>query len=260
MSDMNSTGRMVVWFSCGAASAVAAKVCVDAYGPKREVVVVNVDMSADEHEDNERFLKDVERWIDRPIERIKNEKYPGGIFNVFLKERFIVSKTQGAACSRRLKREVQWKYAKPGDTKVVGYTADRKELVRAVALRQNFPEENFFFVLAEHRIFKSDCFKVLTTAGIKLPVMYELGFTNNNCRGCVKGGIGHWNKVRKHFPDRFWEMARIQRILNYPFHDGVFLDELDPEAGRDDEPDIECGLFCGDYTNLVPLTVKKIAS
>lgn len=31
--------------------------------------------------------------------------------------------------------------------------------------------------------------------------MYDLGYANNNCIGCVKGGIGYWNKIRIDFPE-----------------------------------------------------------
>ncbi len=50
--------------------------------------------------------------------------------------------------------------------------------------------------------------------GIKIPQLYGLGFSHNNCGGrCVKQGIGEWNRLRIHFPDRFaavkeWELSR----------------------------------------------------
>ena len=31
--------------------------------------------------------------------------------------------------------------------------------------------------------------------------MYDLGYPNNNCIGCIKGGMGYWNRIRKDFPD-----------------------------------------------------------
>lgn len=59
--------RRLVWFSCGAASAVAAKLAVETYGDA--VDVVYCDTLATEHPDNERFLRDVERWIGRSVTR-----------------------------------------------------------------------------------------------------------------------------------------------------------------------------------------------
>ena len=87
--------------------------------------------------------------------------------------------------------------------------------------------------------------------------MYRLGYANNNCIGCVKGGSGYWNKIRRDFPEAFARMARQERKMNAAickvegvengkrWRKPVFLDELPPDAGRYvDEPDIECGVLC----------------
>lgn len=52
---------------------------------------------------------------------------------------------------------------------------------------------------------------MLWKAGIKIPAMYKMGYNNNNCIGCVKGGMGYWNKIRKDFPEVFAQMAQIER-------------------------------------------------
>jgi hypothetical protein len=83
--------------------------------------------------------------------------------------------------------------------------------------------------------------------------MYRLGYRNNNCRGCVKGGKGYWNKIRKDFPDYFERMAKMQDLLGpgsyfWPGDEGedrISLRELPPDAGRyEDEPDFQCGVLC----------------
>jgi hypothetical protein len=83
--------------------------------------------------------------------------------------------------------------------------------------------------------------------------MYQLGFNNANCIGCPKGGKGYWNRVRVHFPNRFEEMAQIQDGIgpNSGFwpdpndkEKRISLRQLDPNAGRHDEPEIECGFAC----------------
>ena len=66
--------RIVVWFSCGAASACAAKLAVDKYGHENtHVVYCNTLVS--EHPDNTRFLDDVQKWIQHSVEIISSEKY-----------------------------------------------------------------------------------------------------------------------------------------------------------------------------------------
>ena len=53
---------ITVWFSCGAASAVAAKKTIELYGQDNTIRVVNNPIK-EEHKDNRRFLKDVEQWL-----------------------------------------------------------------------------------------------------------------------------------------------------------------------------------------------------
>ena len=57
--------RTIAWFSCGAASAVAAKIAVSS---RENVDVCYCDLLADEHPDNRRFLGDVEKLIGREID------------------------------------------------------------------------------------------------------------------------------------------------------------------------------------------------
>lgn len=100
---------------------------------------------------------------------------------------------------------------------------------------------------------KPDCLALLQDAGIEIPEMYKLGYKNNNCIGCVKGGMGYWNKIRRDFPEVFARMAIVERTVDHTILKEtkdkksipVFLDELDPERGNiDEEVDIECSFFC----------------
>jgi len=80
-----------------------------------------------------------------------------------------------------------------------------------------------------------------------------MGYKNNNCIGCVKGGAGYWNKIRVDFPNVFKRMARQERKMNVAINKRyaggerkrVFLDELPPDMGNYfQEPDISCGPHC----------------
>ena len=71
-----SNGDMIaVWFSCGAASAVAAKLAIDKYAKNCNVRIINNPV-IEEDADNKRFLKDVEGWLGVSIESAVNKKYP----------------------------------------------------------------------------------------------------------------------------------------------------------------------------------------
>lgn len=141
-------------------------------------------------------------------------------------------------------------FYRPTDTLCFGYTADASDVARANRLLEN-SVEIMRFPLIERGLTKMDCKAIIDRAGIELPAMYRLGFNNNNCRGCPKGGMGYWNKIRQHFPEDFERMAGIQRDLgpgaNFLKRRGVriSLDELLAEDGRHDiEPDFECSFAC----------------
>jgi len=94
-------GRRLCWFSCGAASAVAAKLTLER-GPA-EIVYCNTLQS--EHPDNARFLADVERWLGVKVQIISSAKYQT-IDEVFERERFM-SGVGGAKCTTRVEEEAQ---------------------------------------------------------------------------------------------------------------------------------------------------------
>jgi len=80
--------------------------------------------------------------------------------------------------------------------------------------------------------------------------MYEMGYPNNNCVGCVKGGFGYWNRIRKDFPEVFQQRAALERTVghsmlkDYKGHP-VYLDELEPDRGNmDTEVFPECSIMC----------------
>ena len=86
---------------------------------------------------------------------------------------------------------------------------------------------------------------MLNHAGIELPVMYHLGYHNNNCVGCVKGGKGYWNKIRRDFPDVFRRMAQFEREFGAHVLTDTWLDELSPNVGRyENEYEVRCGPAC----------------
>lgn len=237
--------RSVCWFSCGAASAVATKLALQ---ERDNCEIVYQDTGA-EHPDNERFLKDCQEWFGQEIKIIKSEKYED-IWDVFKKTRYLVG-VGGARCTAEMKRIPAEKYINHfEDDEIFGYTAEEQH--RVDRFREGNPERRIVTPLIDHQLGKADCLGLLEKQGIELPAMYKLGFNNNNCIGCVKGQSGYWNRIRIHFPEVFDRMAKMERELDVAInkrYEGekrirVFLDELDPEAGRHEEPDMSCGLFC----------------
>lgn len=238
---------IIGWVSGGAASAVTCKLGIAKYGLD-SVRLIYIDTGA-EHPDTERFLTDLEAWYGKPIERAKSAKYTD-TWDVWERARFLRG-PNGAKCTGELKRKVRTDMGIPADVpQLWGYTSE--ELKRAKQFKKHHHGEVACeFPLIDQGVTKADCYALIERAGIKLPIPYLLGFDNNNCLPCVKAeGAKYWNRIRRNFPDKFDRMALLERKLNYAVcrikGDGVFLDELDPMAGHDDdtpEP-ISCGITC----------------
>ena len=262
--------RVVSWFSCGAASAVATKLAL-AKGP---VTIANCEV-IEEHTDNVRFLKDCERWFGQEIQVLGNDKYGRSIYEVFEKTRYLVG-PGGARCTGELKKAVREKYQQPDDIHVFGYTVE--EISRVDDFIDANNDVKIITPLIDAGLTKSDCLAMVENAGIELPVMYQLGYKNNNCRGCVKAsGPGYWVKIRVDFPDYFDKMNAMEIHLGrtvckidmntvkvrYPeIYEELGrpetknatggstywrprLDQLPEDiAPQDDSIDVQCGIFC----------------
>lgn len=242
---MSEKKRLVVWFSCGAASAVTAKLCLAKYADSHEIAIARC-VVANEHPDNDRFAAECEQWFGRSIINLTNPDYKD-CWELWETHRYLVDQ-YGAPCTVHLKKRVRFLFEQEWspDIQAFGYTSE--EARRANRFRQNNPKVKLITPLIEDDLKKADCLAMINRAGIEIPAMYRLGFNNNNCIGCVKGGMGYWNRIRNIFPDVFNRMAKLERELGHSINrqNGlpVFLDELDPDSGRHDEPEIDCSLFC----------------
>lgn len=234
------TMRHIVWFSCGAASACAAKLAVDAY----DAEVIYCDTMRTEHPDNARFFKDIGNWIGKPIQTIASTSF-ASIDDVFKRTRYMAGPS-GARCTVEMKKIPREQYQHPDDVHIFGYTADEHK--RASNFEDRNPALNVEWILIDRKMTKKGCLHFLDTVGIKLPIMYELGFEHNNCLGCVKAqSAGYWNRIRRLFPLVFARRVRQSRLLGvrlvYWKGGLIFLDELPNYADAPDD-EIECGPIC----------------
>lgn len=223
----------VCWFSCGVSSCVAA-----ALEPSARLVRIAI---SDEHSDNERFCAEVEPALGRKIETLRS---PWRSVDAVARGMRYINGTAGAPCTRLLKRTVreEWERANPGTHEYVwGFDAD--EAGRMARLKG--PHTHTAPLIDRH-ISKAEAHGLFARLfrGIKRPVMYELGYQNNNCIGCVKGGMGYWNAIRRDFPLVFKARAALERELGASCISGVYLDELDPNAGKHETIATQCGLAC----------------
>jgi hypothetical protein len=227
----------VVWWSAGVSSTIAAALVPDA-----QMIYIEID---DHHPDNERFAAEVEQWLGRKILRIRHPRFRS--VEDVLRSGVYVNGPSGAACTGKLKRQVRkwWEAENPGaHTYIWGY--DAAEQKRADRIVETVTDHFHEFPLIAAKMTKEAAHFMLERVGIKRPAMYDLGYPNNNCIGCVKGWISYWNKIRVDFPEVFKRRAETERICGHSCITGIFLDELDPDRGRELKPVVpDCGILCG---------------
>lgn len=248
--------KIVCWFSAGITSTLACKIAIDKYG-KDNVDIIFFETGS-HHPDNERFIKECEeKLFGKEIEIIQNPKYKN-VLDVL--NTGYINSPGGAYCTKVLKKDMRFKLEKKRKYKhqIFGFEYEKKEINRALRFKEQYPDTNPLFPLIEVKWDKVRCVQELQKYGIELPMMYRLGYTNNNCVGCVKGGMGYWNKIRIDFPDVFDAVAKAERkagatcLLDTVNGKRVklYLDELDPNRGRQEPPiTSECGVVCSTEFN-----------
>ena len=250
MSKPKKGDVIAVWFSCGAASAIAAKKTIELYGDYCEIRILNNPV-IEEEKDNIRFMNDVSKWLGVEIETVINSKFTEcSAVDVWDKRKYMSNANGEAPCTFELKKKArrEWEDNNHADWHVLGFTAEETHRAERIVKRE-LPE--LLPILIHENISKADCFMLLRYAGIDLPDIYNKGYPNANCIGCVKAtSPTYWNHVRKMHPDIFEARAeqsrrigaRLVRVKNVR----IFLDELDPSAtGRPlKSMHVECGIFC----------------
>jgi hypothetical protein len=240
---------IVVWFSCGAASAVAAQRTIEKYGNFCTIRVVNNPVK-EEDDDNRRFLRDVEKWLGINIEIATNPLFPEcSAEEVWDRARFM-SSPFGAPCTRELKKKArqEWEKNNQADWHVLGFTSEEQDRYDRFVLTE---KENVLPVLIDDTITKQTCVYILEEANILLPRIYQMGYPNANCIGCVKAtSATYWNHVRKMHPDVFDRRALQSREIGAKLvrwkGERMFLDELPAHAKGNSMKHLtfECGIFC----------------
>lgn len=238
---MTKEPRIVCWFSCGAASAVATKLALRKHP---EAVIAYCETHA-EDQDNARFLKDCETWFGRAVTRLSSAEY-ADTWDVWEKRRYLAG-IDGAPCTVELKVSPRLVFQQPTDTHVFGYTAE--EAPRAARFRANYPELTVETPLIDAGLRKQECLAMIERAGIKPPALYALGFQNNNCMPCVKAtSPDYWALVRKVRPREFDRMVELSRRLGVRLcrinDERRFIDEI-PEDWPTTSPIVpSCDFLC----------------
>lgn len=240
------SGRILAWVD-GANSAVMAKLEL---AEQPEIEPVHIDLGDSTDEDSHRFIDDCEAWFGKPITRIKSDDF-ANIDEVFEARKYL-SHMKGAPCTRAMKFAPRLAFQRPDDTHLWGYTADILDMKRAVRMAQRYPELKQHAPLIARGITKIASHAILERASIRRPRVYDLGFPNGNCIGCVKStSPSYWALVRQQFPAVFARRAEQSRrfgarLTHLPGRgdERFFIDEI-PGDQPTTEPIVpSCDFLC----------------
>lgn len=228
----------VCWISAGVSSFMAGYLAKDV----DEFIYIDIE---DQHPDSMRFIRDCERALGKPIQILRSQyRNKENVIKTF---RYI-NGVAGAKCTEALKKRPrkEWedRHKEYEITYVWGF--DIGEHKRADRLLESMPDFQHEFPLIDRKLSKPDVHGMFDRLfDFPRPKMYDMGYKNNNCIGCVKGGMGYWNKIRVDFPEAFDRMAKLEREIGHSCINGVFLDELDQGRGRiENEIMPDCSIMC----------------
>ena len=193
----------IAHFSAGASSACAAII-------GRADKLVYAETGA-EHDDNERFISDIEAYLKMSVVRVKSKKFRD-TWDVWEKEKYLANR-YGAPCTRELKRIPLAPIEQlVGAVHIFGYAAE--ERARFKKLKRFKPDLVIECPLIDKGITSAGAKAWLLRNGIRPPLTYELGMPHANCIPCPKAtSPGYWAMIRKHFPKQFERMVALEQKL-----------------------------------------------
>lgn len=246
---MMDKGRIVCWYSRGAASTIATLQTLRAFRdvPEPREVVIACCETGSEHPDNERYQADCEKLFRQPVINLKTPRY-ADTWEMWEHRRFL-SGPSGAGCTGEFKVAPRLDFQLPSDTHVFGYTADRADRKRADQFRSTYPLLTVLTPLIDADLTKANALAMVAGLGLKLPALYALGFHNNNCIPCVKAtSPDYWSLVRREFPSEFQRMAKLSRELGVRLTrikgERSFIDEIPADWPCTDPVAPACDFLC----------------
>lgn len=192
----------IVFFSGGIGSYITAKRVIEKYGSDNVTLLFTDTKIEDE---------DLYRFINEAVEKLKARfvsiEDGRDVWEVARDVKFLPN-SRIAQCSHLLKQKPAKEYVfenyDPKNT-VLYLGIDWTEEHRRKAPIKNWsPFRVEFPVCDTPFLSKEQMIEELEKDGIKVPRLYRMGFSHNNCGGfCFRAGIGHFNNLLKQMPERF---------------------------------------------------------
>ena len=214
-TQMEKTVKHIIMFSGGAASAFIAKWVVDKYGKENTILFFTDTLWEDE--DNIRFMNDISKFIGVDITRVVDGRTPE---DVFFESKYL-GNSRFAQCSIDLKvkqtliflEELVGKDIEP----ILYFGIGKQESHRADSLTDHYKEfpitpiEVRFPLLLPENEFINPKYVIQNQWNIKLPRMYDLGFSHANCAGrCVRAGLHHYALLYKVWRDKYQKQEDME--------------------------------------------------
>ena len=218
-------------------------------GDVDEWIYIDID---DQHPDSMRFIRDCEAAVGKEIRILRSKEYRCVEDCVRVYGGFKDARNGFAPCTNWLKKRVrkEWEQENSSYDLIYVWGFDMQEKNRAEKIVEANPQAKHEFPLIEQNLSKEEVHGLFDrTFSFPRPSMYDMGYPNNNCIGCVKGGMGYWNRIRKDFQEVFESRAKLERTVEHSMlkdkNGYVYLDELDPDRGdMNTEIFPECGIMC----------------
>jgi hypothetical protein len=231
---INSSGELnikqppknhIIFFSGGKASFAVADY-VKRMNPEDNIVLYFTDVMW-ENEDLYRFIKEASDKLQLPL--LTHSKGLNPLQLMF--EKKLVYNSRIGDCSKILKMQVSSRFLKKGKRPKVEYWRNKQFLVsdhfvedatlyfgigfdemhRQDAIVENWKPFTVNMPLIDHYI---NVDEVLASYGIRQPILYDLGFSHNNCNGrCVKAGQGHYKNLKMKMPEVFKQIMEQEHHL-----------------------------------------------
>ncbi|MFD1356911.1 hypothetical protein ACFQ4X_03285 [Fictibacillus halophilus] len=220
----------VAMFSGGASSAYVAYQMVQAHG--KENCILFFTNTLWEDEDNYRFMYEVADYIGIDITERIDGRTPE---EVFYDIRFL-GNSRLAKCSEELKVKQTMIFIEDelrnerGLEPILYFGIGPHETHRSDNLRSFY--EHFPIEPVETRFPMIETFKedmnvkriIEEDWGIKLPRMYDLGFSHANCAGrCVRGGFQHYAQLYHVWPDQYAKQEEMEENFRKHFEKNVSI-------------------------------------
>lgn len=218
-------------------------------GDVDEWIYIDID---DQHPDSMRFIRDCEAAVGKEIRILRSKEYRCVEDCVRVYGSFKNARNGFSPCTNWLKKRVRKEWEQENSSYDLTYVwgFDMLEKNRAERTVEANPQAEHEFPLIDRSLSKEEVHGLFDrTFRFPRPAMYDMGYPNNNCIGCVKGGMGYWNRIRKDFPAVFESRAKLERTVGHSMlkdkNGPVYLDELDPDRGdMNTEIFPECGIMC----------------